>query len=367
MMTNRLEVTKLAQLFAQLGLEVKPAQSALEEWDQVLGAAADVPVAYTLSMVGFLSEYIAEKSDEFHDLSVVIYHDNKAAAVWPLCIRQTHGTWICGSNAGNVISPLFAAWVARKSQKSILRKSSAAITEICWMYASSTWSACTFLGPQGASLWHRRVMEDGGIIQSIQHLMYVDLSLELDAIKVYFRDSYKNLITQGLKRWSVEVLTAVSPRGFEEFKNLHEAIAGRVTRSKRSWDLQEQAINNSQAFLVTLRDGGYKMIGGGLFHVSRVQGLYAVAAYDRNLPLGHVVQWKAIEHMKTLGLRWYRIGERPFREDGRNTAKQVNIGRFKEGFATHIFLELEVARPRALASDHGRSDISTGPGTELQE
>ena len=68
---------------------------------------------------------------------------------------------------------------------------------------------------------------------------------------------------------------------------------------------------------------------------------YGVGTYDRSLfekPLGHVVQYCAIELMKARELRWYKIGQRPYpSEQPRATDKEFSIAEFKQGFATHLF------------------------------
>lgn len=89
------------------------------------------------------------------------------------------------------------------------------------------------------------------------------------------------------------------------------------------------------------------MVGAGLFELTHYAGVYSVAAYNRDLfdlPLGHVVQVAAIEYMQKLGLSWYSIGRRWYPVDiPMPTDKEINIGVFTEGFATHIFPMISAA------------------------
>ena len=81
-------------------------------------------------------------------------------------------------------------------------------------------------------------------------------------------------------------------------------------------------------------------MGGGFFACSRDQGVYNVGAYDRALfsePLGHVVQFRAIEEMKNRGLRWYKIGLRCYPQEPNVNEKLVSIGEFMQGFSTHLY------------------------------
>ena len=88
-----------------------------------------------------------------------------------------------------------------------------------------------------------------------------------------------------------------------EFCLLHEDVSGKKTRSTESWSFQKNAILNSEAFLICLRDDENKLIGAGYFSYTLDQGVYAIAAYDRELfqkPLGHAVQYAAIKELKKL-------------------------------------------------------------------
>lgn len=182
---------------------------------------------------------------------------------------------------------------------------------------------------------------DKGASVSISHELYVDLSKSLEEIRRNIRKSYKSLLTLGERLWEIDVIDQENSKVFHEFRKLHYRVAGSVTRSLSTWNLQEQAIVQKQAFLVTLRDEQGDLVGGGLFYRSSSEGLYAVAAYNRELfdkPLGHIVQMRAIETMKKLGLRWYKIGVRPYLGDlSKPTVKELSIGKFKEGFATHVY------------------------------
>ncbi|MFO0793850.1 MAG: GNAT family N-acetyltransferase [Candidatus Brocadiaceae bacterium] len=217
------------------------------------------------------------------------------------------------------------------------------IMKLCNYTGQEIWEGVECVGPHGIGLWHEKIMENGATIQ-VYHELYVDLSLSLDAIRSGIRRSNKPHISLGHKLWNTSVLTEVDHEVFAEFSRLHCSVAGRVTRPQETWNLQEQAIHNKDAFLIVLRNKDGRMVGGGLFHISRTEGVYAVAVFDRTLfdfPLGHVVQIRAIEHMKKLGLRWYKIGSRPYPSDVNvPTKKELNIGHFKEGFATHVFLRL---------------------------
>ena len=118
------------------------------------------------------------------------------------------------------------------------------------------------------------------------------------------------------------------------------------------------------AFLVMLRENDGRLIGGGCFQYSKDEGLYAVGAYDRSLfdePVSHIVQITAIEHLLRLGLKRYRLGRRPYPGDPDHPQdKDLSIGYFKEGFATHMSIELMTSLPASEPADQIAHDESVG-------
>lgn len=127
--------------------------------------------------------------------------------------------------------------------------------------------------------------------------------------------------------------------------------------------MQFDMLSAGSAFLVGLRDRiDARLVGAGFFQTTRDEGLYAVAAYDRALfekPLGHVVQQHAIEVMKSRGMSWYHIGNRPYPQDIPSPSdKQLRIAAFKQGFASHHFFRHEFALPPIAESDRTFTDDS---------
>lgn len=318
------------------------------DWDKVLDKANYVPVSYTRSMVCYQAEYAKPTVEDFYDMSSVLYSDDTPVGVWPLNLRCGNGVWGCFTNEGPVRPPLFIDGLAEKTRKALINGCLTVLESLCRHVNQSSWNGVESFRRQGMSNWHRKIMEKGASVK-LTHEIFVDLSLSLNEIKAAIRKSYKPLISKGQKLWKVEVYDAIRDDVFTQFRIFHRQVAGRVTRSMETWALQEQAINNKEGFLVVLRDSSGGMVGGGLFHMSRSEGLYFVGVYERtlfDLPLGHVVQMKAIEYMKQRGLQWYKVGERfyPGTFEG-ITEKQLNIARFQEGFATHMYVQLHTSCP----------------------
>ena len=128
---------------------------------------------------------------------------------------------------------------------------------------------------------------------------------------------------------------------WNKFKALHKKVAGRVTRSIETWNIQHQAIKDGNAFLVYILDSKQNMVGAACFIMSDYQCNYSVATYDKSLldqPLGHMIQYQAILTMKDKGRETYYIGDRFSKLNLPCVSeKQVQISHFKQGFSSLIF------------------------------
>lgn len=349
------EQSRMEGAFREAGLQAAFRQADPEAWTSVMARIAYMPVAYSAAMIDYQLTYFQGAGRDVCDASVILYFDNRPCAIWPLSLMRVE-SWRIGSNCGAVLPPLFVRDFAVKSVKSMNAACIDFLDGFARAHQAEEWGSVEpFADCLGLSDWHDRIMQRGGRV-AIKHDLFVDLTLDLAAIKSGFRKSYKALISSGQKLWRVFVLDGQGADVWEEFRTLHREVAGRVTRSAESWERQYEAILAGAAFLVYLRDDSRRMVGGGLFHVTRDEGLYAVAAYDRSLfdkPLGHVVQFRAIEEMRRRGLRWYKIGARPYvSESPAPTAKELNIADFKQGFATHIFPMFELRN--SASSQNGR-------------
>lgn len=320
------------------------------EWEGTAARAAYLPVDYSSAMMDYQLCYWNGNAKPTSDLSLVLHHDNRPCALWPLSVSHgEEGELRIGSSGGALRPPLFIAELAAKTVKSMTTKSLAALNRFCLDNGISGWeSAESFIDASGLSDWHDKAMQQGGTA-TLRHELFIDLTRSMAEIKAGFRKSYKALITSGGKLWNVHLLAQADAALWEEFRCLHLSVAGRATRSLDSWEAQHQAIAAGGAFFVYLRDETGRMVGGGLFHVTRDECEYAVGAYDRNLfdkPLGHVVQYHAIEEMKRRNIRWYKLGPRFYPADVPHpTQKELSIADFKQGFASHIFARFDIRYP----------------------
>lgn len=290
---------------------------------------------------------MSDSKQQVRDLSFIILSEGKACGLFLLCAVVKDNKCSLSSYVQPIHSPMFLSEI---SNKQIKRSCSKIMDSLCYLVTSNICNPLTVQeGPCGikkevfCSEWFRQAMDRGSNCR-LQYDMYVDLKLRSEQLKTFYRKSYKPLINKGLREWKVEVLTSdsINKTIWTEFRLLHKTIAGRVTRSLESWDIQYRMIEAGNAFFVSVRDiQSLKLVGGSLFQVTQHEGIYSIAAYDRSLfdkPLGHPSQHLAIEYMKSLGLNWYRLGEKLYPQSNPlPDQKEIDISHFKEGFCSKIF------------------------------
>ncbi len=310
-------------------------------WNNALLHCSYAPVTYTNSSIDFQWRYQQGHGGVWNDISIIIYWDNRPVALWPFSLSKKDGVYRLSSHGLPVHPPLFVSNCSTKVRRGVVKY----CLELAHMLGEktgvATWESTeSFSETVGLSAWH--VISRGyGATCATTNDLFIDLRQGMAEIKGGFRKSYKSLVTSGLRNWEVCVMDSADENVWRRFQKLHFNVAGRKTRSDETWDIHHKDIADQRAFLIYLKSCDGEMDGGGFFNFTRDEGLYAVAAYKRELfdkPLGHIVQYRAIEELKRRGVRWYNLGTRPFRSDlPRPTDKEISIGDFKHGFASHVF------------------------------
>lgn len=330
---------------AAAGLDARRTDDA---WPQIAAQAAWLPVDADPAYMTF-SRAMMDARCAVQDLALQLYHDRKPVALWPVLAlrdRQADARWRLGTNLEPLCAPLFVAGVAAAVRDKIGKAAARAALNWCQRVGAAALTHQQCLGPEQAatSAFHAEWLRAGARPQAAYYL-YVDLSLSPDAIRASYRKSYKALINSAERLWRVHVQEHADAALFEQFHQLHVAVAGRETRSAATWTLQHDAIARGGAFAVYLHDAAGRMVGGGYFQHTVHESVYLVGAYDRNLfdkPLGHLVQHVAIGVLARRGVRWHKLGQRYYPGCAApGSDKEQSISTFKEGFATHQFVRLD--------------------------
>lgn len=328
--------------------DLAPRGTHAEMWDEVAHELSYWPVGYASSMIDYQHAYLAGAAAwTVHDLSIVLLNDHRPCGIWPLTLGGPDMLSL-SSQGAPIVQPLFKQQTSERTIKKLVTLCHEWMQTLKAQLPEHKASHMEGLGPatdaDGLSFWYRQALSSGAHVTGVRHELFADLQPDMATIRSGWRKSYRPLVNSGAKLWETQVMDRAnaSPAIWNEFRELHIAVAGRTTRPLQTWDLQYRMIQSGQGMLVHLRDpaSSGRMVGGGFFQWTRDEGLYAVGAYDRTLfdkPLGHVVQARAIEEMKLRAIKWYRIGERCYASDTpRPNDKMLAISTFKEGFSSHM-------------------------------
>lgn len=303
------------------------------------------PTSHAAGMLDYQHAYFSGAGWQIEDASLILLNDGQPCGLIPLMIRTGDAVSITSSGQP-IIQPVFT----RNTMPGTVKKVGAWLLDLLveshrnlGLETMVCEGVPDMSAPCGLNEWHRQQMTLGAAA-SVLHDVYTETSLTLEEIRGSIRKSFRPLVSMGQKLWKAEVIDqmSISEALWEEFRQLHIAVAGRVTRSLESWQAQLRMIEAGEAFYVQLREpSDDRLVGGGLFQTTRDECVYAIGAYDRNLfdkPLGHLVQYLAILRAMEMKLKWHKIGYRPFAGDHtRPSLKEISIGEFKQGFSTHIF------------------------------
>tara|TARA_B110000459_G_C16544220_1_gene463472 strand:- start:15 stop:1076 length:1062 start_codon:yes stop_codon:yes gene_type:complete len=347
---------KISEILKKNNINLVYREENINLWNEVFNSLESKPVRYLNSSIDYYIKYSHDQGSDCMDLSCIIFSDINPIAIWPLSMNKELSSLMLSSHGSPILEPLFIN-CPKKTSKNTTRNCINAASDIANELNMKSWlSFSNVVNNFSLSNWHLISMSLGASISSM-HELYVDLNMPIDEIKSNFRKSYRPLVNLGEKLWDITLInTDSSSKKIEEhineFRQLHQEVSGKKTRSTESWNFQRDCIANNEAFLVCLRDETDKLIGAGYFSFTSDEGVYAIAAYDRNLfekPLGHIVQFKAIKELQNMGCNWYYIGRRSFENDfPKPSDKEISISKFKEGFSTNVFPSFTLEVPANL-------------------
>ncbi len=319
-----------------------------KDWDQFLDKITYAPFLYSNSSIDYQEEYRKNDFKNYLDLSSIILFKGSVIGLFPMaiCVIGKNHVIFSQTNFNGLDEPpplnkpIFDPLCTEKIIHKVSGEIYLIIEKIAKILNIKEWrSSDNFEGSSRITPWHLLSMGKGAEV-SLIHELYVDLTLELGIIKSRFRKSYKSLIKEEKFDLKSFVMSKGDHKTWSEFKKLHLFSAGRVTRSDETWEMHFEDINNNCGMLIYIRDKEGLFLGGGFFNFTKDEAVYSVAAYNRDffhLPLGHIVQFRAINELKKRFIKWYRIGHLPFIGDEVSPSeKYLNIGTFKKGFATKI-------------------------------
>lgn len=173
---------------------------------------------------------------------------------------------------------------------------------------------------------------------SIEPIAYVDLTAGPTAWRAALRKSSRSLINWGRRNL---VISCVDQQRsdrilFDQYRQFHADISGRVTRTEASWSVMYDWIARGNGELILGFLEG-RLVAGSMFIDGNTVCIYASGVYDRSQfdkPLAHYPVWLGIDHAQARGMKTLELGAVPPRDAVSD--KEYQIGYFKRGFATHV-------------------------------
>ncbi len=305
---------------------------------------------YGEANLAYYREYLG--SDEIVDCSFLLIEGETPVAGMRMFVRRHHDGQselsCCGlpmlylENSG--AAPAFRARAHKLVKAELLRLTDSSIGPDCVLYRDPL---------HGGYLSHPgRVLLDLGANAVPGFTQIIDLASPDDELHRGMTKSFKWGVNWGEKNLDLTILDGSTMSGevMEAFRLLHVDAAGRETRSRRSWELQQAMVMADEAFCVFGSLDGH-LVTAALFPRSVSHCFYGVSASRRDLfdkPLTHALIWTALRHAKALGLRHFEMGEQLFPAAGdlQPTAKELGISFFKRAFGgrTKAHLDIRLAR-----------------------
>lgn len=333
-------------------IEAKPLAEDISNWYLCLNTinkSMYVPLQLKPGFISYQEAYFKNVYTDYRDTSMVLYRGGRPVGIWSICIYTNNEKIHFGTAGTSLMGPALPVLSKAEAQRAVIEKCLKALFDILEDHGGGNLVCNETVLDRGASQWMRKLMEHGAKVIDTKWQAFVDLTLSYEEIQSRIRRTNKYSVAKEQDVFDLEIYDESSENiynAFKEFHSMHRKVAGRETRSELTWNIQEKIIREGsdktgRSFLVFIRDKKTKeLAGSALFDSTPQTGLYCVAAYDRSRfskPVGHIIQAFAIERMKSYGLHWYEIGERAYPGDNEVNEKLIDIGHYKEGFATHLF------------------------------
>lgn len=333
-------------------------------WPALLARRPPLPVGYHRLHCAYQHDYFASAHRHYLALDSLVYWRDEPVGVWPLAVYGDAGGLRLSSHlngAYGVVPPLLLDGLSDKQGKAVSAGWLAALAALVAHFGPALDPTLRIVSPEpwtDAPDWYPRLLARGAAVAA-QHRLVADLTWSEADYHRRLRKSYKSLLNQAARTWTVDLDARGDAAAFAQFQALHEAVAGRRTRPAITWERQFEAIAGGAAFAVYLREGSGRLIGASLYNCSPQAVYYAVGAYDRQLfdqPVAHLSLFRAIGHARESGRRQFILGNRPFPGDSpAPSEKEAKIAFFKEGFATALqilpVIDIAGANLAPLAAD----------------
>lgn len=177
-----------------------------------------------------------------------------------------------------------------------------------------------------------------GYFENFSHEIFINLQNSKEKIYENFQSNLKGLLKKEYPEIYIEVIDKEnnSKQDMIEFRNLHIKVSGRLTRSIKTWEIQEKKIYNGEAFIVrvsknneTISLSYFTITNENVYYDTGV-GLREFYSYYKNIH--HKSLWIAIQYAKSKNCKSFFVGTYLDESKTEISAKEKNIQMFKKRF-----------------------------------
>ncbi len=306
-------------------------------WQQLAATSGPVPWRYLPTFLDYQRLYCEKWLKQ--DLSFVVA-DPAPVAICPLFLEQA-GAQTQFSYAGSYQNaPFIRPGLNEKYRKKVERFCYDTVDRLAAEHGAA--KNLLLIDPQVGRPVYNVLTEYGYLEASISTIL-VDLSLSETELRANLRASYKSLVNQTARDYTLDIMDYRQPdfQRHEQYRQLHHKAAGRVTRPLRTFELQFELLKQDHAVLVFLLDHDRPLAFSYFFHHS--QGAYFASAsddpdYPTAIPLEHGITWAAIAYYQRRGFKQVELGWQQFGPQvwEHPTPNDLGISFFKRGFGGQL-------------------------------
>lgn len=167
----------------------------------------------------------------------------------------------------------------------------------------------------------------------------IDLSKNLDEIFKNFSKGHKSSIKKDYENLNYEIFDYKNYKQNQIFEMMkfHKKVAGRRTRSKDTWKINEKMIFEKKGLLVKVSDKN-KVISYAFIFYNKDSSIYFSSCSDRTMfnvykNISHKVIWKVIQYLKRENCKKFYLGvTKSIFSKNLITDKNKSIDLFKSSF-----------------------------------
>jgi len=313
------------------------------EWDQFCLQSPDAWFWHTSRWLEYTLHYRPELQPRSY--SFFCLNTGSVAAICPLILetynREAESVREFSHGGDAVPAPAMADTLYEQTKKQVLLRAFAHVDELARQLNVAR--ASFRMSPLARSFGDATIPAPNPLLK----YGFNDISLTTQVIHLVpeeqqllqgMRKGHRADVSRGEKLLQATILDkdSVTSEAFERYRLLHHKAAGRSTRPLATFQMMYKWIRDGLAILTVASLHG-KDVGFAFVSVYKDAAYYSSSCEDpdhNNLPIGHILQWRALQWLKRHSVRRYEIGVQFYSSQPHAivSEKESNISFFKRGF-----------------------------------